>query len=238
MPSANYNYTTYIACLLALILFVFNIYYFFIWRDVGISFYIKKVLYPTKDAVLMSPEYKDQVDQYAYLNQAVGAVESVLLGDSNTKGFNVQEYFPGYSVLNRGMYSDTTVSLLERLDKNVNNLKIRKLFLLIGYNDLQYRSNAEIVANMSMILDRISAEKVFLQSILPVEAKSKDTNLRINDLNEDLKRLCTAKGVAYLDLNRHFLDEAGGLSAKYSIDGRHLSGSGYRLWKELIKENL
>jgi lysophospholipase L1-like esterase len=136
------------------------------------------------------------------------------------------------------MYSDTTVSLLERLDKNVNNLKIRKLFLLIGYNDLQYRSNAEIVANMSMILDRISAEKVFLQSILPVEAKSKDTNLRINDLNEDLKRLCTAKGVAYLDLNRHFLDEAGGLSAKYSIDGRHLSGSGYRLWKELIKENL
>lgn len=238
MPSTNNNYTTYIACLLALILIVFNVYYFFIWREVGISFYMKKVLYPIKDAVLMSPEYKDQVDQYENLNQAVGAVEIVFLGDSNTKGFNVHEYFPRSSILNRGIDSDTTVSLLKRLDKNVNNLKISKLFLLIGYNDIQYRSNAEIIANMSLILNRINAEKVFLQSLFPVEAKSKDINLRINDLNEDLKRLCTTKGVAYIDLNRHFLDEAGGISAKYSLDGLHLNGSGYRLWKELLQEQL
>ncbi|MBK7552762.1 MAG: hypothetical protein IPI61_14410 [Syntrophaceae bacterium] len=89
---------------------------------------------------------------------------------------------------------------------------------------------------MSMILDRISAEKYFSKA--SCRSKQKVKILICVNLNEDLKDFVPQKGVAYLDWNRHFLDEAGGLSAKYSIDGRHLSGSGYRLWKELIKENL
>ncbi len=238
MPDGKYKYTAYISSFLALILIVFNIYYFFIWRDVGISFYIDRVFYPARDAVWMSPDYKDMVDQYENLNQSVSKVVIVFLGDSHTVRFNVREYFPGYNVLNRGVYSDTTVGLLNRLDRNVNNLKISKLFLLIGYNDLQYRTNADILNNIAIILDRTKSKKIYLQSLLPVEANKKDINHRINDLNESLKMLCVSKGIEFIDLHRHFLDDSGGISRKYSLDGIHLNGAGYRLWKELIQERL
>ena len=238
LPRVNYKYATYISSLLALILIVFNVYYFFIKRDVGISFYYQKVFSSAKDAVLYSPDYLDLVDQYAYLNQSVNTVAMVFLGDSNIKRFNVEEYFQGYNVINRGMYSDTSVSLLKRLDRNVNNLEISKLFLLIGYNDLQYRSNTEIVNNIKLILNRINAEKIYLQSLLPVDAKSKDINVRIVDINDELRKHCVGKNVEYVDLHRHYLNEAGGLSDKYSFDGIHLNGAGYLLWKELIQDKM
>ncbi len=238
MPGVKYKYAAYISSFLALSLIVFNIYYFFIRRDVGILFYIQKAFYPAREAVLMSPDYKDLVDEYANFNQSANTAVIVFLGDSLTKRFNVQEYFPGYDVLNRGVYSDTTVGLLNRLDRNVNNLKISKLFLLIGYNDLQYRTNKEILANIGLVVDRIHSGKIYVQSLLPVEAKRKDINFRINDINESLKILCESKGIEFIDLHRHFLDDTGGISRKYSLDGIHLNGAGCRLWKELILDKL
>lgn len=238
MQSVNYKHTTYVSSAIALLLLILNVYYFFIWRGVGLSFYIEKIFYPTKDAVLISPDYRDMVDQYEYLNQSVSAVSIVFLGDSHTKRFNVEEYFQCYNAINRGMYSDTTASLLKRLDRNVNNLNISKLFLLIGYNDLQYRSNTEVVYNIKLILNRIKAEKIYLQSILPVDSKSKDINMRIVDINEELRKHCVGKNVEYVDLHRHYLNVEGGLSEKYSVDGIHLNRSGYLLWKELIKNKM
>jgi len=187
----------------------------------------------------MSPEYRDQVDQYEYLNQKlkVGA-DVVFIGDSLTKRFNVEEYFHGHFVLNRGICSDTTVGLLKRLDRNLNNLKMNKLFLLIGYNDLEYRSNAEILSNITLILERIRAKNICVQSLLPVDSKRGDINLRIKEMNGNLQKLCFYKGIEYIDLYRYFNDEKGGLSEKYLIDGIHLNGAGYRLWKELVEGKL
>jgi lysophospholipase L1-like esterase len=233
------KFAVYFFCLLSLILVLFNIYYFFVRRDVGISFYIDKVFRQGQDVVLMSSEYQDLVDQYDHLNQALrGKKVIVFLGDSLTKGFNVQEYFPDRLVLNRGINSDTTVSILKRLDRNIANLKIKKLFLLIGFNDLQYRTNAEIVANVTLILDRIKANEIYVQSIMPVESGRNDINLRILDLNQRLMELSGDRGVAFIDLHRCFLDENGGLAKKYSLDGAHLNGAGYRLWKEVIEGKL
>jgi lysophospholipase L1-like esterase len=233
------KYATCLSCLVALTLLVFNVYYFFIRREVGISFYIDDVFFPSKDKVLMSPEYRDQVDQYEYFNQKLKVpADVVFIGDSLTKRFDVQEYFPGHFVLNRGIYSDTTVGLLKRLDRNINNLKINKLFLLIGYNDLQYRGIAEVVANITLILERIRAKKIYLQSLLPVDAKRGDINLRIKEMNDNLQKLCSDKGIEYVDLYGQLKDEKGGLSEKYLIDGIHLNGAGYRLWKELVEGKL
>jgi len=233
------KYITFIALIFAFLLFTFNIYYFFIRRDVGITFYSNKVFHKAKDSVLLTPEYQDLVDEYYYLNQALGNKPVIVfLGDSLTKQAKVQEYFSDHFVLNRGIDSDTTVSLLNRLDRNVGNLKIDKLFLLIGHNDLQYRTNSEIVANIKTVLERIKARKIYLQSLIPTNAKKKEINFRRNEINELLKNLCSETGAEFVDLHKHFLDEAGGLSTKYSIDGAHLNGAGYQLWRGLIAPKL
>jgi lysophospholipase L1-like esterase len=141
-------------------------------------------------------------------------------------------------VLNRGICSDTTVGLLKRLEKNVNNIEINKLFILIGYNDLPYRSNEEILANIEMVVNEVRARNIYVQSLLPVEAKRKDINHRIKDINNRLKKICESKKVEYVDLHSHFIDASGGLSNSYSLDGIHLNGDGYRLWKELIEKRI
>jgi lysophospholipase L1-like esterase len=239
MSNLLIKYITLISLFVALLLFAFNVYYFFIRRDVGIGFYTDKVFHKAKDSVLLTPEYTDLVDEYYYLNQGLeNKPVIVFLGDSLTKRANVQEYFPDHFVLNRGIDSDTTVSLLNRLDSNVGNLKIDKLFLLIGHNDLQYRTNSEIAANIKLVLGRIKARKIYLQSLIPVNAKKKEINSRIKEINELLRKVCSNTGIEFIDLHKHFLDEAGGLSKKHSIDGAHLNGAGYRIWRDLIAGKL
>lgn len=238
-PCSFSRYWLYFLFFIALLIFFFNIYYFFIRRDVGIAFYINKVIHKAKDNVLLTPDYRDLVDQYYYLNQGLsGKRLIVFLGDSNTKRFNVYEHFPDLPTVNRGINSDTTIGILKRLDRNIGNLKIDKLFLLIGFNDLQYQTNDEILANIELIVKRINAHTIYLQSLLPVDAEKKEINHRIVEVNEALRRLCLDKGITYIDLHSYFLDEKGGLSKKYSFDGTHLNGGGHQLWRELIGSNL
>lgn len=224
---------------LGLCLFIFNIYYFFVRRDVGFTFYIDKYSKRNVDVILSQPEYQALVDEYDRLNESIrGKAVTVFLGDSLTKGFGVQEYFPDKTVLNRGINSDTTVSLLTRFNRNVANLKIEKLFLLIGFNDIPYRDDSAIVANIAAILDRVKANRIYVQSLLPVNGKRKETNARIVSLNRRLRQLCSDRGIEYVDLHRHFIDSKGELSSQYSLDGAHINGAGYRLWQELIRERL
>lgn len=215
---------------------LFNIYYFFVRRDVGVAFYVNKFFHKNKDLILLSPEYRDLVDQYHVLNNGLRGRQSIVfLGDSQIKRFNVYEFFPNSPVINRGLDSDTTVGILERLDRNLQNLIIQKLFLLVGYNDLQYRDNDEILANIRLIVKRIQAKKIYIHSLLPVDAAKTEINSRIVHFNEGLKKLCSDMDIAYIDLHKHFLDEKGGLSRKYSLDGAHLNGAGYQVWKELLE---
>lgn len=235
MSNLLIKHITLISLFIALLLLAFNIYYFFVRRDVGITFYANKIFHKTKDSVLLTPEYKDMVDEYYRLNQSLKNKSMIVfLGDSITKRANVQEYFSDHFVLNRGIDSDTTIGLLNRLDRNVGNLTIDKLFLLIGYNDLQYRTNSEIAANIKLVLERIKARKIYLQSLLPVDGNKREINSRIKELNELLRKLSSDMDLEFVELHKHFLNEAGGLSKKYSIDGYHLNGAGYQLWRDLI----
>ena len=98
------------------VLLGFNTYYFFIRRGVGISFYLKKVIEKPIDPILTHPLYNDYRTEYEYLNSNYqGSNYIVFLGDSITARFKVNEYFPHKKVLNRGIFSDTTCGVLERV---------------------------------------------------------------------------------------------------------------------------
>jgi hypothetical protein len=189
----------------------------------------------SEDRILESIIYQDLAEEYASLNERIKGTETtVFLGDSITKRFNVYEYFPKLPVLNRGIFSDTTEGVLSRLGGNINNLRIKHLFLMIGYNDLAYRENDQILDNISKILGHIRAEKIFVQSLLPVMGSERSKNSRIRELNASLRALCREKGHIYIDLYQHFVNEKGMLNCEYSRDGVHPNGEGYRVWTETI----
>ena len=112
-------------------------------------------------------------------------------------------------------------------------------------NDLALlRSPDEVVANYARILDRIAGDspktRVYIQSILPTDDALHTTrkNGDIWQINRELEAMARERGLVYIDLFSHFAGPDGRLDTAYSLDGLHLNGAGYLLWKELIEKKI
>ena len=178
-------------------------------------------------------------DQYNALSEQTADV--VFVGDSLTFGGNWHEWFPSVDVVNRGIGGDTTQMLINRFNQ-VIELKPKKLFVMIGVNDLNKRLGAEVaITNYTKLFNLIDTTlpdtEVYIQSVLPV---NDDwifiDNTDIPMLNEALKRQTTERGYVYIDLHSKFLGPNGLLIQTLSNDGIHLLGAGYHLWHEQIKD--
>jgi lysophospholipase L1-like esterase len=167
-------------------------------------------------------------------------VDKVFLGDSITDHGELQTYFPGEVVLNRGIVEDDTKGVLNRIDEVVKR-NPQEVYILIGINDIggnvdieEYRKNMEKIIQS---FDH-SSTKVIVQSILPVnnqEFENKISNETVHQFNEVLHQLAKDNDIQYVDLNRHFENADGQLKEEYTVDGIHLTGDGYDVWMEKLK---
>lgn len=167
--------------------------------------------------------------------------EIIFLGNSITDQAEWFELFENPNVKNRGIGGDDTDGILERLDEVVES-KPDKVFIMIGTNDLSNGKSVEyIIENYSKILDGISNKspdtKIYVQSVLPTDDALHYTrkNSEIIKINEKLESLAISKDCIYINLFSHFATSENKLNPEYSLDGLHLSGKGYQLWKELIE---
>jgi lysophospholipase L1-like esterase len=222
-----------------IVLFVFNIYYFFAKRSVGPLYYLEKIFQTDNDNILEKSVYQSLSQEYSVLNKNYKRKDVIVfLGDSITKRFNLDEISDTDYLLNRGIFYDTTLGVLKRLNSNVNNLNIKMLFIMIGYNDLKYRDNQRILENIGNILSKARASKVIVQSLLPVDSKRKLINQRIVRLNKQIQLIAQKKGYLYIDLHSKFVTNQGGINKRYSLDGTHPNIEGYKLWYSIIKPYL
>lgn len=174
--------------------------------------------------------------------------QTVLAGDSITELFNM-ELFDDYTektglrVYNRGISGDTSDRLLERFDENVLVLKPKNLVLLIGVNDFGIKADVEYVfENIKQIILKAKNSgnntKIALQSVYPVDAKRRQINAKIVQLNEKLKVFAEKNDIIYLDIYSLLLDSNGGFNAKYTYDGLHPNAQGFEIVAGEIINNL
>jgi lysophospholipase L1-like esterase len=170
----------------------------------------------------------------------------VFLGDSLTDEGEWAELLSHPLIKNRGISSDTTIGVLDRLS-DIITPQPRKLFLMIGVNDLSNlgRSSTEITQTYREILTRIQhlspQTTVFIQSVLPIKRElflGFTTNNDIRALNTQLQHLATEFAYPYIDLHTHFLDAHHQLDTKYTLDGIHLNGIAYQQWQTLIADHV
>ncbi|MHA1682452.1 MAG: GDSL-type esterase/lipase family protein [Promethearchaeota archaeon] len=166
----------------------------------------------------------------------------VFLGDSITEGCQWSELFDNTRIKNRGIGGDSSKGVFERIDKLIEG-RPSKLFLCIGSNDFVRGIKLDqTIEYISKILTRFQLESkntvLYLHSVLPVRGFSPNlnTNKRINKINSSLKVLAGEMGITFIDINQHLCDGKGRLDEKYSIDGLHLNGAGYLVWKDLLKK--
>lgn len=171
------------------------------------------------------------------------------MGDSLTEFFRVNEFFPGAYVINRGIGSDTTDGVLSRLPESVYELSPSKVFILIGTNDIaEKKSEQNIIGNIWEIVTRIQENcpdtKIFLESIYPVSyEKNKKIkkhylgardNEKICSINEKLRLMAKEKGITYIDVFSHLINEEGNIRLEYTVEGLHLTISGYQKVAEVL----
>lgn len=165
----------------------------------------------------------------------------IMLGNSITAECEWSELFQNPDILNRGVMGDGTEDILNRLD-DVVCLKPDKIFLLIGVNDLQFIPLSRISANYEKIIVRLIKEtpstKLYLESVLPIHNDLRRNGMKnedINTLNKQIELIAQKYGLRYIDLNAKFRNETHSLKIELSLDGIHLNGKGYLIFKDAIQ---
>lgn len=172
----------------------------------------------------------------------------VFLGNSITDGGNFEELFKREDVKNRGIRSDAIPGVMKRLDQ-VTNGHPKKIFLLIGINDVSHGLSVDKLAEryenlVKEIRKRSPETKLYLQSLMPINndfgvykgLKGKETT--VVQFNERIRAIAEKNGLTYVDLWPFLADSKGKLNKKFTNDGLHLTGPGYRAWTDGIRDLL
>jgi lysophospholipase L1-like esterase len=183
----------------------------------------------------------------------------VFLGDSITSNVNWNALFNNGNIVNRGVSGNKITDIIERLDE-VTKSKPKKIFLLIGINDIENPINSinqissiqmnNAINNYSVLISNIMKEspqtKLYLESIMPVNnemieesySKNKMYNFHINELdvkefNTNIKQIALKNNLTFLDLHSAFLPN---LQTKYTYDGLHPNTTGYLVIEKYLKQ--
>lgn len=197
------------------------------------------------DSSFNTTYYQQKLSQYRLFKPKHERRKPVMfIGDSITDIAEWNELFETTGLLNRGISSDNTFGVLNRLD-DVERRKPAKLFIMIGINDISHNIPDErILANYWRIIETVrknsSKTSIYVQSILPTNNafsefkrhQNKDEHIR--KINKALEEGAGSYSYQFVNLYPLFQDAEGKLDRKYSNDGLHLTAAGYEVWKNYL----
>ena len=154
-------------------------------------------------------------------------VDVAFLGDSLTDGYPVEEFYPQFTVSNRGIGGDTTFTLQARLQTSVLDLKPKVIVMLIGGNNLptMFDNYEQILQTFAQQLPQTKVIMVSLTSMSGDWAHKNET-AALN--NVKLRLIAQQYGHEFVDVFTPLFDlQTGMLKAEYTTDGAHLTHAGY-----------
>lgn len=174
----------------------------------------------------------------------------VLLGDSITEYYNEDTYYCNLPVVNSGIAGDGVDNVYNNLKKRVYQYNPTKVFILIGTNDLTYKSEEYISEKIGDIVKEIKKNRksteVYVESIYPINNTADEkiidwmvgqrTNDKIMRINKKIKEICETEECKYINIYDLLLDENGNLKIEYTTDGLHISEEGYKIITNELKK--
>ena len=162
----------------------------------------------------------------------------LLFGDSHIQGLNVNNI--GQNIINFGIGSSTSKNLLERYDSYSSLKNSKAVYIAIGFNDLKYRSNEALITNLQTIISNTPKQnKIIISTIMLTGEnylKNTETNLRILEINRQIKLIVNKNNHLYLFDPNTFLTKLDNLRIELSEpDGVHLNANGYEIYMRELK---
>ena len=181
---------------------------------------------------------------------AITSEDILMLGDSLTEGGGDWGKRLGKeNVVNRGIVGDEVMGVYDRLHQILPG-KPKKLFLLIGTNDVSHDlSTDSIVGLIDKTITRIQKEspetKLYLQSLLPINEsfgrykRMTNKTYQIPEINARLEILAKQKKIEFINLFPLFVEKGTNVLRKeLTSDGLHLKEEGYQIWVDAIKKKM
>ena len=118
----------------------------------------------------------------------------------------------------------------------------KKLFIMLGVNDLGFMTVEETMdafrTLMDMIMERCPDAQVYLESLHPVweDGIQGTKNADVNAYNELLKAYAEEMGYHYVEVSSYVMDHTGGMAKPYCADfSTHMNYEGIDAWMQALK---
>ena len=195
------------------------------------------------------------LEKYALENQKLLKLHNkgnriVLIGDSITEFWERYDsiFFSQNNYINRGISSQTTSQILERVQNDVIDLQPKRVIILVGINDIAENNGPisleETFQNIVLMVNKANENNVeaILCSVLPTNSFYWNPKVqpidKIMQLNQMIKAYSLINQIKYVDYYTEMIDENLGLDTKYSDDGVHPNLDGYLKMKTLLETHI
>ena len=130
-----------------------------------------------------------------------------------------------------------------RLDDAIGESGVRKVFLMMGQNDLGYMTVEDTMDNWDKLLARIFEQspdvEIYIQSLIPEwidSGKDNSKNDKIDQYNLKLKKYCQEKGYHFIEIANYIKDHTNRMATVYSMDQSiHINYEGTAVWMDVLK---
>jgi lysophospholipase L1-like esterase len=182
------------------------------------------------------------------LSRPAPSTDGVVLftGSSSIRIWNdINDYFPGYEIVNRGFGGSQTSDLLYYVEPLILSLNPAKIFIYEGDNDLAGgKMSKQILATTDSLLQRIrlkfsASVPVYFISPKPSVARWKLRDAYLEHSKNLQAWIKTRENVYYVDGWSSLVDNKGEVFTDiFRPDSLHLNKKGYDLWATGIKKFL
>lgn len=212
-----------------------------------------------KDNPALKPLSRATHDRHKKFLEVVakGEGDVIFIGDSITQAWDGNkktwdEAFGKFKPVNLGISGDQTGHVLWRLTegKEIEPLKPKLAVIMIGTNNTGAHTAEQIAGGIKAIIAELQKQKpdtkILLLGVFPraggvekgADAPKDKLNPKIKAINDIIAKYADDKKVFYKDIGAKFLTADGTLERKVMPDLLHLSGDGYKIWAEAIKDDI
>jgi len=192
--------------------------------------------------------YWKEIQEFKKLDQTNGITKKPILfvgSSSFTYWKDVNDYFPGKTIINRGFGGSRLLDLNNYSEELLTPYKPRQIVIYCGENDIatDNPSSAEVLERFKTFFGKIRAKypKIPVAYVSIKYSPSREQFWpQMKELNQSIQAyLKTQKKAKYIDITKVMNDENGKVRTDiFKEDMLHMKPEGYRLWAKVMEPYL
>ena len=194
--------------------------------------------------------FQDEINAFAKADSLQTPVKNSILfvgSSSFRKWTDINDYFPGYSIINRGFGGSVLTDVIYYAKETILKYHPKQIYIYCGENDIASSEAVTPEIVLTRFKDLLKIIRVNLNGSLPVVFVSLKPSVarwnmeeRIVKTNNLIKQyIATQKNVSFLDIHNDMLDANGQVYKDIFIgDNLHMNAKGYQIWQKIIAPTL